>query len=248
MKSIKILVICLCLSACHNLQQDYNNQDTESSIALQSDSLINGNTPNDTVNSLQHVSNPIAYFDKALTFQYEKNSIKNELWFYVNEATQQILYVPEDDMIQAVISYPDGSYIIYATDENGRKIRIRQQVDAVLANGDFSKLLKALPENNTIISQKNIQQADIKTLGYILHFQKSNESEMLNITNQIPINSYQLYGFSKLDGDAKLPLNLDYTNVVKNNQLVTHIDGAYFNLQLLNYGPNLYEVNIGEYQ
>jgi hypothetical protein len=248
MKSLKIILICLYLSACQNPQQNKNSQDEASNIQLQSDSLINGNTPNDTVNSLQNTSNPIAYFDKALTYQYEKNSIKHELWFYVNETTQQILYVPEDDMIQAVISYPNGTYIIYATDENGRKIKIKQQIDAVLTNGDFSKLLTALPENNTTISQKNIQQADIKTLGYILHFQKSNESEMLNITSQIPINSYQLYGFSKLDGDAKLPLNLDYTNVVKKNQLITHIDGAYFYLQLLNYGPNPYEVPVGEYK
>jgi hypothetical protein len=135
MKSLKIILICLYLSACQNPQQNKNSQDEASNIQLQSDSLINGNTPNDTVNSLQKTSNPIAYFDKALTYQYEKNSIKHELWFYVNETTQQILYVPEDDMIQAVISYPNGTYIIYATDENGRKIKIKQQVDAVLTNG-----------------------------------------------------------------------------------------------------------------
>jgi hypothetical protein len=107
---------CLSKSATRKISQD-----EAGNIQLQSDSLIKGNTPNDTVNSLQNTSNPIAYFDKALTYQYEKNSIKNELWFYVNETTQQILYVPEDDMIQAVISYPNGTYIIYATDENGRK-------------------------------------------------------------------------------------------------------------------------------
>ena len=81
MKSIKILVICLCLSACHNLQQDYNNQDTESSIALRSDSLVNGNAPNDTVNSLQHVSNPIAYFIKHLLFNTKKIALKMNFGF-----------------------------------------------------------------------------------------------------------------------------------------------------------------------
>ena len=84
MKSLKIILICLYLSACQNPQQEKIIQDEASNIQLQSDSLIKGNTPNDTINSLQNTSNPIAYFDKALTYQYEKNTIKNELLFLKN--------------------------------------------------------------------------------------------------------------------------------------------------------------------
>ena len=69
MKSLKIILICLYLSACQNPQQEKISQDEASNIQLQSDSLIKGNTPNDTINSLQNTSNPIAYFDKALTYQ-----------------------------------------------------------------------------------------------------------------------------------------------------------------------------------
>jgi hypothetical protein len=64
----------------------------------------------------------IAYFENALTYQYEQNGAKEELWFYVNEQKKEILYVPNDDMIQAVISYPDGTFKIFATNEKGEKI------------------------------------------------------------------------------------------------------------------------------
>ena len=57
-----------------------------------------------------------------MIYQYEQNGIKEELWFYVNEQKNEILFVPNDDMIQGVISYPDGTYKIFGTDENGKKI------------------------------------------------------------------------------------------------------------------------------
>ena len=47
MKSLKIILICLYLSACQNPQQEKISQDEASNIQLQSDSLIKGNTPSD---------------------------------------------------------------------------------------------------------------------------------------------------------------------------------------------------------
>ena len=72
-------------------------------------------------------------------------------------------------------------------------------------------------------------------------------SEILFATTQIPINSFQLYGFSRLDGDSKTAINLDFINVFKKNQLITHIERDNFKLQLLNYGPNSYEFQLKEY-
>jgi hypothetical protein len=188
----------------------------------------------------------VAYFDKALTYQYEINNQKQELWLYVNEKTQQILYVPNDDMVQAVISYPNGKYIIFATNENGKKVKIVQNFKAIKAKENLVKGLVKLNEKH-IISQKNIQQKDIVSNIYKFKYLKTNETETLHATNQIMINSYQIYGFYWLDGDCKLPINLDYSAVLKKNQVITAVNNQYLNLQLLNYGPNLYEFNVKSY-
>ena len=188
----------------------------------------------------------IAYFDQALTYRYEINGTTEELWFYVNEQTQQVLYVPNDEMIQAVISYPDGKYAIFATDEHGQKVRFEQQINAVVSSEIDDTVLSPL-EEKMIISQKNIQQKDLICSGYILKYLKMAGSEILFATTQIPINSFQVYGFSRLDGDCRIPINLDFINVFQKKQLITHIDREEFHLQLLNYGPNTYEFNLKPY-
>lgn len=188
----------------------------------------------------------IAYFDKALTYRFSINGTTEELWFYVNEETQQILYVPNDDMIQAVISYPDGKYVVFSIDETGKKIRLEQVVKAVISPEIEDKVLSLL-EEKLIISQKNIQQKDLVCDGYIMKYLKMEGSEILFATAQIPINSFQVYGFSRLEGDCKIPINLDFINVFPKKQLISHIDRKEFNLQLVNYGPNLYEFNTKPY-
>lgn len=188
----------------------------------------------------------IAFFDKALTYRYSINGTTEELWFYVNEETQQILYVPNDDMIQAVISYPDGKYVVFATDETGKTVRLEQHINAIISPEIEDKMLSPI-EEKIIISQKNIQQKDLVCDGYIMKYLKMEGSEILFATAQISINSFQVYGFSRLDGDCKIPINLDFINVFPKRQLITHIDRQEFNLQLMNYGPNLYEFNTKPY-
>jgi hypothetical protein len=189
----------------------------------------------------------IAYFENALVYQYEQNNSKKELWFFVNEKEKQILYVPNDDMIQAIISYPDGKYIVFATDERGQQIRMVQQVNAIVSSEIEDNVLSSLEENR-VISQKNIQQNNIICKGYILKYLKMEGSEILFATTQIPINSFQLYGFSRLDGDSKTAINLDFINVFKKSQLITHIERDNFKLELLNYCPNPYEFQLKEYK
>ncbi|HLP63247.1 hypothetical protein [Flavobacterium sp.] len=210
--------------------------------------LLTENLPIETKSkeTIKEQNDTLAYFDQALTYRFEINGITEELWFYVNEQTQQVLYVPNDDMIQAVISYPDGKYVIFATDEHGQKVRLEQQINAVVSSEIEDKLLAPL-EEKIIISQKNVQQKDLICSGYILKYLKMEGSEILFATTQIPINSFQVYGFSRLDGDGRIPINLDFINVFQKKQLITHIDREDFQLQLLNYGPNTYEFHLKSY-
>jgi len=206
-------------------------------IKIANTEAIEGAKPQDT----------IAYFENALTYQYEKNGIKEELWFFVNEKEKQILYVPNDDMIQAVISYPDGTYKIFGTNEKGEKVILKQQISAVFGEELDDEVLKKMEKTKTI-SQKNIQQKDILSEGFSMKYLKMEGGEILFATTQIPINSFQVYGFSRLEGDCKLPISLDYINVFKKKQLITHIEQDNFTLELLNYGPNPYEFNLKEYK
>jgi len=155
--------------------------------------------------------------------------------------------VPNDDMVQAVISYPDGTYKIFGTNEKGEKIVLQQKVSAIFYTEVADDILEKRNQTK-IISQKNIQQKDILCEGFNLKYLKMEGGETLFATTQIPINSFQMYGFSRLDGDCKLPINIDYINVFTKNQLITHIVRNNFKLELRNYGPNPYELNIKEYQ
>jgi hypothetical protein len=184
----------------------------------------------------------ILKFQNALTYQFENNTTdeKQELWFYVNEKMKQILFVPNDDIVKAVVSYPNGKYEIYVVDENSQKRILKQQINDVSIAELKQNILKSTNEK-VIIDQKNIQQKNIFCKGFRLDYLKMNGSELLFATTQIPVNSYQIYGFSRLEGDAKLPFSLDYINIFNKKQLITHIDREDVNMRLLNYGSNPYE-------
>lgn len=189
----------------------------------------------------------IAYFENALVYQFEQNEIKEELWFYVNEQKKEILFIPNNDMIQAVISYSDGTYKIFGTNEKEEKVILKQKISAVFGEAIEDNILEKISETK-IISQKNIQQKDILCEGFSMKYLKMEGSETLFATTQIPINSFQLYGFSRLEGDSKLPISIDYINVFKKNQLITHIERKDFKFELINYGPNPFEFNLKDYK
>lgn len=197
-------------------------------------------------NLAQESKDSVAVFENALTYSYLQNGEKEELWIYVNEQKNELLFVPNDDMIQAVISYPDGTYKIFGTDENQKKIVLTQIINAVGGQEIDEPMLKKTNVKR-IVSQKNIQQKDILCEGFDLKYLKMEGGEILFATTQIPINSFQLYGFSRLDGDCKLPISLDYINIFKKNQLITLVERDNFKFELLNYGPNPYEINLKEY-
>ena len=191
-------------------------------------------------------NNQVRYFPNALIYAYELNGEKGEVWLYVNEATKEILYVPENDMIHGVISYPDGRYKIFGEDESGKRILMTQIVNAVTGEEIPDEALIPLNRYKTI-SQKNIQQKDIMSRGFEMKYIKMEGGEVLFATTQIPVNSFQIYGFCRLVGDAKLAVDVDYLNFFNKSQVITHIERNHFRLSLLNYGPNPYEINTAGY-
>ena len=233
MKKQYIFLIAIIFTACNT-----EHKKTSMHTQVQTWEVTKGNeVSNDTT----------AYFPMAITYSYVMNGEENELWFYVNEETQQILYVPNDDMVKGIISYPDGVYKIFGSTESGEKTIIIHKVDAVVADEIIDAALFPLGENKTI-DQKNIQQPNIESIGYSIKYIKMEGREILFATTEIPINSFQLFGFCRLPGDAKLPIEIEYINLLKKNQTLTHLERSNFSLELLNYGPNPYEFVIAGFK
>ena len=232
MKLISLLIGIIILVSCK-----------KETIRLNSKSIVN--VENRSASLM--VSDSVLYFENALIYEVHQNGEKEELWFYVNEQKNQILFVPKDDMIQAVVSFSNGDYQIYGTQENGTKVILTQNIEAVVVNDIDDNLLISNQQSITI-NQKNIQQNDIICQGFIMKYLKIEGSETLFATQEIPINAWQLYGFSRLDGDARVSSDFDYLNVFKQKQLITHVYKPELKLRLLNYGPNPYEFHVSEYQ
>ena len=179
------------------------------------------------------------YFPDALVYEYQLNSAREELWIFVNPETEQLLFVPNDDMIEAVISFPDGTYRIFGKTEAGKDTVLCQYVEQV---AEQNPELETLHSNGKIltVSQQHIQQPDIESEGFEIKYQKMAGGEIIYVTDQLAINSRQLYGLSRLDGDARLTVDLDYLAMLLDDQLITHISRDHFSLKLLDYGPNPY--------
>lgn len=99
-----------------------------------------------------------------------------------------------------------------------------------------------------VITQKNSQPFDIICNGFTMNYQQMEGSETLFATAQIPINALQIYGFSRLEGDVLIPINLDYLSVFQKNQLITHIYYPQLVLRLVTYESNPYEFNPSQYK
>jgi hypothetical protein len=212
-----------------------------------------GCRPSTTTNQTADVSQASAeqtasdelYFSDALIYEYASESgEKGELWFYVNPETGLVLYVPNDEMVKGVVSAPDGSYTIYGADEHGDGITsIVQKVEAVAAAGSTYEDLAPLPDPK-ILPPMNSRQQDLVSKGYHLKYLKMEGGETFYATTQIPINSYQLYGFCRLDGDSKLPVAFDFIGIVGKDQTVTNLAREGFKMDLINFESNPYYLSI----
>ncbi|MFN3756139.1 MAG: hypothetical protein ACK4RM_04225 [Flavobacterium sp.] len=186
-------------------------------------------------------------FTKALVYEFTTPTESGELWFYVNKENSQILYKPNDDMIDAVVSYPNGIYTIYGRKGDGDFASIHQKIEFV--NGEIQNQNSLQPiEKSMTIDQSHIGMKTIESKGFKILYEKTNEHETVFITSQIPINARQIYGFAALEGDAKTPVDFNFLNVLHNHQLITYIESKYFKIMLLDYGENPYFFSLRPYQ
>ncbi len=205
------------------------------------------NTPTENLfTEIENYQNQILVFNEVLIYTLEHDEGKTDFWFYVNREENLILYMPQDDMIEAVISYPNGKYQIFATDEFGKKVKCLASVEKTNNNN----LLNVLNPLNNLKITKNLEGVlpIIESQGFTLKYTQENSQETIYTTNQINLNSRQLYGFTRLEGDSKLSYHFDFLNVLNKNQWVTHSQSAFGVLELLEYSFNYYEINLNDYK
>jgi hypothetical protein len=180
------------------------------------------------------------------TFIYEvvKGNEKSEFWIYHNPKTGQYLYVPNDDMVKAVLGSPNGSYKTYAQTEEGKKVVFSITIPKVLEKSKPNSRLKSIK----LTKQLNASQGQILSKGFTLSYLKTNEIDTLFLTNQIKGNANILYGFSTLDGDAKLPNSLALLGEVPDNQFLTEYISKYSSIKLIAYENNPYQFDVRAYK
>lgn len=182
-------------------------------------------------------------FPNAFIYEVVKGNEKSELWVYHNPKTGQFLYVPNDDIVKAVMGSANGVYTVYGQNEIGKKVKFLQTISKVLEHSPKNNLLKRIDKTKTISGA----QGKIISDGFTLNYLKTNEIDTLFLTTQIKGNANVLYGFSRLDGDSKLPNPFALLGEVPNNQFLTEYVSKYSSVKLIAYESNPYNFDITGY-
>lgn len=186
------------------------------------------------------------YFPNALIYQYEYRGEKGELWIYHNPQTGNMLYAaPGDDMMDAVISYPDGNYTSYFQTEAGKFNSYTQLLSDINKEWTQPKELEAI--KTTAPKYYLIDNNKIAANAFQINYLKA-ASETVWTTNAISGNAHQFYGFYRLQGDAQIQLPIDYAYFLNKEEWLTEVHNPYFKLKLIAYEHNPYWFNTSKYQ
>ncbi|MEZ4886410.1 MAG: hypothetical protein R3E32_16865 [Chitinophagales bacterium] len=202
------------------------------------------------------------FFDEVLIYKVTEKEATKEYWVYFNPKTQYLLFAPEDEMVDAIVSHPDGSYWIFGDDGHGKKTANKQHIDEVADERLYEEDAE-YPSSNRYITYTPMDEQwkleekigilkSIVSEGYTMKDRESAEPGSLYLTTQIPLeNTYQLYGFSQIEGDSKLPWVLNGIGEFSKEQLLTKYEQKSkwgdVALELTSYSFNSYYLNVCDY-
>lgn len=256
------------LTICIGLMLGCNSKNNSKTEVVTSEEIIteeqNSNSEAqeyiEEANHLEYDPSKTLYFSHAFIYKYTDEDELKEFWLYHNPENGQLLYVPEDEMIDFVISDPDGNYYFFGNDGHGNDIVDAQFVEWV-ANPEFydenetypisDQYVKLIPtgKKKVLNEYSKIDGKEIISEEYKWEFTKMKGEQSTFITNMIPINFYQVYGFNKLEGDITLPYSsLDFVGVFGKNQTITEFKSGTTKVELLSYEFNPYFVEAANYQ
>lgn len=256
------------LTICIGLMLGCNSKNNSKTEVVTSEEIIaeeqNSNSEAqeyiEEANHLEYDPSKTLYFSHAFIYKYTDEDESKEFWLYHNPENGQLLYVPEDEMIDFVISDPDGNYYFFGNDGHGNDMVDAQFVEWV-ANPEFydenetypisDQYVKLIPtgKKKVLNEYSKIDGKEIISEEYKWEFTKMKGEQSTFITNMIPINFYQVYGFNKLEGDITLPYSsLDFVGVFGKNQTITEFKSGTTKVELLSYEFNPYFVEAANYQ
>lgn len=256
------------LTICIGLMLGCNSKNNSKTEVVTSEEIIteeqNSNSEAqeyiEEANHLEYDPSKTLYFSHAFIYKYTDEDESKEFWLYHNPENGQLLYVPEDEMIDFVISDPDGNYYFFGNDGHGNDMVDAQFVEWV-ANPEFydenetypisDQYVKLIPtgKKKVLNEYSKIDGKEIISEEYKWEFTKMKGEQSTFITNMIPINFYQVYGFNKLEGDISLPYSsLDFVGVFGKNQTITEFKSGTTKVELLSYEFNPYFVEAANYQ
>lgn len=256
------------LTICIGLMLGCNSKNNSKTEVVTSEEIIaeeqNSNSETqeyiEEANHLEYDPSKTLYFSHAFIYKYTDEDELKEFWLYHNPENGQLLYVPEDEMIDFVISDPDGNYYFFGNDGHGNDMVDAQFVEWV-ANPEFydenetypisDQYVKLIPtgKKKVLNEYSKIDGKEIISEEYKWEFTKMKGEQSTFITNMIPINFYQVYGFNKLEGDITLPYSsLDFVGVFGKNQTITEFKSGTTKVELLSYEFNPYFVEAANYQ
>jgi len=182
------------------------------------------------------------YFSDVLIYEYQTSEgKKGEFWIYVNSKTGRMLFTKEswntasgvtDEMTDFIVANPDGSYFQFYQDAEGENESKKVIQDKLEISPMNSKNQNPLIEDQ-IVEIKKLNKKDffstLEATGYSYEYLKMKGGEELYVS-KVNFNTHLLYAFSKLDNEAKLPINIDYSNLVTSNYLVVQSNSYSFGI------------------
>lgn len=212
-------------------------------------------------NHLKYDPGQTLYFSHTFIYQYgDDGEEPKEFWIYHNPENGQLMYMPEDPMVEFVVSDTLGNYYFFGNDGHGGQTVGSQFVDWVASPDAYMKnvsypisdqyvSLKPTGKKKSLDQSSHIDGKSIVGKEYKWEFSKLSGTQSTYITEMIPVNFYQVYGFNKLEGDIHLPVvALDFTGILGKNQTITQLTSEGFKLELAYYQFNPAFVEAGDYQ
>ena len=270
MKAINfsVFLVAFLLLGC---QSKINKQLEDNEAEISRDSLELTNVPSEVfsdedmyieeANHIEYDPAQTLYFDHAFVYKHTTKEGKlEEFWILHNPETGLMLYDPDDQMVDFVVSDTLGNYYFFGSDGHGNKTVDSQFVEWV-ANPDLYDENETYPYSDRYViltptgnkksmdRYSTIDGKPIVSEEYSWEFKQLGGDQTAYITEMIPVNFYQVYGFNKLEGDIRLPdRHLDFVGTFGKNQTVTQFKSGDYKTELDAYTYTTYFAEAGDYQ
>jgi len=250
-----VSTIFACKSQNENEAEEVSSQETVTAESDSNDKII------EEANHLEYDPRQTLYFSHAFIYKYaDEGEEPKEFWIYHNPENGHLMYMPEDEMVEFVVSDTLGNYYFFGNDGHGVKTVGKQFIHWIANKDSYNEnasypvsdqyvSLKATGKKKSLDDSSNINGKPIVGEEYKWEFSEVSGTQSTYITEMIPVNFYQVYGFNKLEGDISLPVvALDFTGIFGKKQTVTQFTSEGFNLELTHYQFNPAFVEAGDYQ